>query len=219
MASIYKKRINNTFLRTLFSDTNYRNLNIGPLISRQLTTKTTRHDITDLIVNSYNKITVPYVYTNIQHLSKLLIILYSKINLLLIETLDDYEEVYITYDNIFNTIIDFEKIYNALYYCLMTTNTNIYKIKKKSIGKKVNYFVYKIIKDNSILYIVISLISLIVNRDPKYKYKLSIDILRPPDTYDDVKKIVANIKKHEKKSSESNTSSSKIKTNTKTKSY
>ena len=25
MASIYKKRINNTFLRTLFSDTNYRN--------------------------------------------------------------------------------------------------------------------------------------------------------------------------------------------------
>ena len=67
----------------------------------------------------------------------------------------------------------------------MTTNTNIYKIKKRVLEKK--------------------LISLIETRDPKYKYKLSIHILRPPDTYDDVKK-------QEKKSSES-------KTNTKTKSY
>ena len=47
------------------------------------------------------------------------------------------------------------------------------------------------------------LISLIETRDPKYK--LSIHILRPPDTYDDVKNLVADIKKQEKKSSESNT--------------
>jgi hypothetical protein len=148
--NIYKKRINNTFLKTLFVDTNYRNVKMGPLMSRQLTTKTTRDDITTLITSAYNKITIPYKYDNIKHLSYLLKILYSKINNLIISDLNDYEQVLFKIDeHPFNINVDFEKLYNALYYCLLTTNTNIYKIKKKSFGKKAYYFVYKIFKDDT----------------------------------------------------------------------
>jgi hypothetical protein len=185
--NIYKKRINNTFLKTLFVDTNYRNVKMGPLMSRQLTTKTTRDDITTLITSAYNKITIPYKYDNIKHLSYLLKILYSKINNLIISDLNDYEEVLLkTYQYPFNINVDFEKLYNALYYCLLTTNTNIYKIKKKSFGKKAYYFVYKIFKDDTELFV---LISINILDDTNFKYKFNIDVFRSPATYEDVKKV------------------------------
>jgi hypothetical protein len=182
---IYKKRINNTFLRTLFIDTNYRNVKIGPLMSRQLTTKTTRDDITTLITSAYNKITIPYKYDNIKHLSYLLKILYSKINKLIMDDLYDSEEVlYNTNQHQFNINVDFEKLYNALYYCLLTTNTTIYKIKKKSFGKKAYYFVYKIFKDDIELFILISITFLADNN-----FKFNIDVFRYPETYENVKKV------------------------------
>jgi hypothetical protein len=180
---IYKKRINNTFIRTLFADTNYRNIKISPLISRQLTTKTTKDDITTLITSAYNKITVPYKYDNIKHLSFLLKILYSKINKLIMNDLNDSEEVLYKTDQ-FNINIDFEKLYNSLYYCLLTTNTTIYKIKKKSFGKKAYYFVYKIFKDDIELFILISITFLTDNN-----FKFNIDIFRYPETYENVKKV------------------------------
>lgn len=205
----YTKRINDNFLKKLFSDNNYRKIKIGSLISRQLTYKTNKEELTDLITSNYNKITVPYRYNEIKHLSKLLIIFYRKINKLINGTheFNDYEEIVSKSDDNFIVENDLVKLYNALYYCLMTTNINIYNIKKKGIGKKANYFVYKIIKDGKTIYILTSLINL---EDSKFKF--SLDVFRPPNTYNDVIELRDYIKKSINNNRESRTSS-------KTKSY
>lgn len=213
MSIKYKNNINIEFLKSLFNEKK-KGIPFNDKIYKMIDSKFGNQgmsDMTDLLRSKYNTIRAPYIYSEIEHLKKLLLKLYYKtIAVIKVNNTDDaegYEELILPLDK-FDIKKDFTKLYNSIYYCLKFTNMSLYKIYKKKIGRSKDqcFFILKVVKPNQIKYISFTYIKI----DDK-NCKLSIEEY---ENYDYLKRVL-NIssnnssKSKEKKKTFSSTSNSR----------
>lgn len=202
------KYINTTFLKKLFNKEDKAPFKFDKTVSRLITKKTQRSDITSSIKQQYKRITVPYDYDEIKDISKLIKDFYHFINILLINDDKDYSEIHIKKNKLNLENDDLKKLYNALYYCLKVKNKGIYKISKKGLGRTKNYFVYKVIKNHKPSYVLINIINDMHNNEV---YKITIDLFdnQEDDNYiKDIIKRYGRIRPSKSRSSSHNLKSS-----------
>lgn len=204
-----KYKIDISFLQNLFNKKDKKPFKFDKSVSNLLTKKTKNSDITSSIKKHYKNITVPYEYDEIQHLSTLIQGFYRFINSLLFNDDIDHKEFIIKKDKLNLNNDDFKKLYNSVYYCLKVKNKGIYKISKKGFGRTKNYFVFKVLKGETVLYIYSSIINI-----DSYKpdsYKISIDLIfEPEDANDDyIKYLIKNYT--DRRESKSRSSSHRLK--------
>jgi hypothetical protein len=186
------KYINTSFLKKLFNKSDKRPFKFDKTVSSLITKKTDNPDITSNIKKQYKNITIPYDYDEIKHLSKLIKDFYHFINILLINDDNEHKEINIRKNLLNLDNDDFKKIYNSLYYCLKVKNKGIYKISKKGFGRTKNYFVFKVLKEETVLYIVVNIVN--IDTFNPNSYKVSIDLMyEPEDANDDyIKYLIKN---------------------------
>jgi len=183
LEKIQIQQISNPFLKKLFNKEDRRTFKFDKSISNLLTKKTENSDTIQLIKSQFKRLTVPYDYSEISHLSKLIKLFYYKIAYMIIYETSEYEELVVRKGS-FDSIEDLKKLYNSIYYCLKATNNNMYKISKKKIGRTKNYFVYKFLKAGKPLYILVNLQNYMIFDLTKAAFKINL-IYNPDETNDD----------------------------------